>query len=488
MSFALQHDLSELDLNLPVGGLIRRGIVTTSPDAALSQVFVQMHKCGVGSIVVTEGGKPLGILTRYDLISRVLVPQLDLATPISAIMSRGVHCVDAQALVIDAMLMMAKLGVRHLPVLESGVLVGMVSERDLVAFHRTSLPSLSASIERAQCLEDLRIVSERVRSLAGRLLGQGLSATSVARLVSHLNDALTRRVIDLELAKEMANAEPLPPWAWLALGSEGREEQTIATDQDNAIVFVGEGEVYRDRFMQLAGRINDALGFIGFPLCKGGVMARNAKWCRSLEEWKIAIEGWMRRPEPEAVLDSHTFLDFRALYGDVGLSEQLRRWFLSEVSSQGRFLRVLAEDSLRSSVSPLPSLLLLTGLARWLRRRGLKVEWMSPRMVDIKRIGTAPVVAWSRALAFLAGVQDVSTDGRLAGLHIKGRMQLSEAQVVREAFDRVQRFRLRAQLDPVGADNVIDLDSLSFHEVTQLTEALAHLSNLRHSVQLAFRI
>ncbi|MFZ9757372.1 MAG: DUF294 nucleotidyltransferase-like domain-containing protein, partial [Burkholderiaceae bacterium] len=286
MNIASQQDFAELDLNTRVSDLVRRSAVTCSPETTLEKVFKLMDQTSAGSIVVVKDGRLEGILTRYDLIRRILVPKVDQSTPISGVMSRGVHYVQADTLVIDAMLTMARLGIRHLPVVRDGQMIGMVSERDLVAYQRTSLRGLSVTIARAKRLEDLKQVSKQVIDMARRMLSQGLGATSLARMVSHLNDAMTRRVIEIIEEKHEGNhAEPLPPWVWLALGSEGREEQTVATDQDNAIIFAGDGDLYRDRFMAFAERINKGLAEIGFPLCEGGVMAMNAKWCRNRVEW-----------------------------------------------------------------------------------------------------------------------------------------------------------------------------------------------------------
>ena len=489
MNIASQQDFAELDLNTRVSDLVRRSAVTCAPETTLEKVFKVMDQSSAGSIVVVKVGRLEGILTRYDLIRRILVPKVDQSTPISEVMSRGVHFVQADTLVIDAMLIMARLGIRHLPVLRDGHMIGMVSERDLVAYQRTSLRGLSVTIARAKRLEDLKQASKRVIDMAQRMLSQGLGATSLARMVSHLNDAMTRRVIEIIEEKHEGNhAEPLPPWVWLALGSEGREEQTVATDQDNAIIFAGDGDLYRDRFMAFAERINKGLAEIGFPLCKGGVMAMNAKWCRNRVEWREEITSWFEKPTPEAVLDSHTFLDFRPLAGDVGLADDLRKWVLTEMPKHPRFMRAVAEDSLRNSVNQLPKLFWLTGIARWLRKRGLEVEWMSPKEIDIKKWGTAPVVAWARALGQAIGTKALSTDGRIAALFEAGKLQRSEVQRYREAFDLVQRFRLRAQLTSVGQDNVLNLDALSLHDVEKLTDALATLTHLRQSVGLSFRI
>jgi CBS domain-containing protein len=204
-------------------------------------------------------------------------------------MSTGIKTIEANSSALEAILVMARHGIRHLPVMQHGFLVGLVSEHDLVRFQRSSLRILSSTIDNAQAIADLKACSGEVLDLARRLMAQGVAATSLARLVSHLNDALTRRLITLIEMRITAQAgQALPPWCWLALGSEGREEQTVATDQDNAIIFEGDGHVWRERFMTFAQEVNHGLAEVGFPLCKGGVMAMHDKWCRSVDEWHTA--------------------------------------------------------------------------------------------------------------------------------------------------------------------------------------------------------
>ncbi|NBW01439.1 MAG: CBS domain-containing protein [Betaproteobacteria bacterium] len=188
MSDALQQDLTELALDIRVGQLIRKGPLSCLPSTSLKQAFEAMDAAKAGSMLVCdESGALQGILTRYDLISRVILPQRSLATPIEEVMSTGIQTIEADRGALEAMLMMARHRVRHLPVLQHGFLVGLISESDLVSFQRSSLRILSASIEQAESLAALKVCSQEVLRLARRLLAQGVAATSLARLVSHLN-------------------------------------------------------------------------------------------------------------------------------------------------------------------------------------------------------------------------------------------------------------------------------------------------------------
>lgn len=493
MNDALQQDLSELSLETPVADLIKSEPLLCLPETPLREAFERMHQARVGSIVVVNTFlEPVGILTRYDLISRIILPGTPLTGPISSVMSPDVICAPAHWSVMEAMICMATHGIRHIPIVADGRLKGIVSESDLVRHQRESLRSLSAMIARAPDLRTLAQVGRTIRQLAHRLLVEGLAATSVARLVSHLNDAMTKRTLALISERDPSLVAGLPEWSWLALGSEGREEQTIATDQDNAIVFAAtsreEANRLRPQFLRLAAQMNNALAEIGFPLCKGGVMAQHEKWCRSLDEWKEAMADWFRRPTPEKLLDAHTFLDFRPLTGALHLSETLRDWVTSEVKTHPLFLRELAQDAMRSSVGDLPRPVFFSAIARWLRRKNLPGNWISPDRLDIKKDATAPVVAWSRVLALMNGIAATSTDGRLAGLQALGKVQRSEGEAIREAFDLTQRYRLKAQLAGSDQPNALLLDPLSLHEIDQLTYALDELARVKDAVRLDLRL
>ena len=497
LSNALQQDLTELSMDIRVGTLIRKSPLVCLPQTPLQQVFEAMEREKAGSMLVAdETGALKGILTRYDLIKRIILPKLPLTTPISQVMSQGVVAIDSESGALEAMLLMARHKVRHLPVLHQGFLVGLVSERDLFNFQRSSLRILSSAIEQAETIENIKVCAGEVLALARRLMTQGVAATSLARLVSHLNDAMTRRVIALTEARLKPELGNLPTWCWLALGSEGREEQTVATDQDNAIIFEGDGETYRERFKKLAGEINRGLADIGFPLCKGGVMAMNDKWCRSVVEWQKTLEGWFYLPEPEALLDANIFFDFRGLYGEVRLAEELRKWLSEHVSDSKLFLRSLAEDAMRDSVTKLQSNGIAISVARAMRKRGWKADWLSPATLEMKRDGTAPVVYFARVLALAKGIASTSTDERLKDLVTQKAMSESESHLMRDAFNVLQRYRLKAQLAYATraaekdqgdvSPNVLDLDELSSHEIEQLSEALASLGNLRARLEMDF--
>lgn len=497
MSIATQHDLTELAMDTRVGQLVRKSPLVCLPSTPLQQVFEAMEREKAGSMLVAdEAGSIQGILTRYDLIKRILLPKLPLSTPIRQVMSTGIKTIDADSGALEAMLMMARFRVRHLPVLQHGFLVGMVSERDLFNFQRSSLRILSSTVEQAETIPDLKLCAGEVLSLARRLMAQGVAATSLARLVSHLNDAMTRRVISIVEHQLSAELGPLPSWSWLALGSEGREEQTVATDQDNAIIFEGDGPTHRETFKTLAAAVNQGLADIGFPLCKGGVMAMHDKWCRSVDEWKGLLQGWFRSPQPEALLDANIFFDFRGLYGETRLADELRAWLSGQVGEHKLFVRSLAQDAIRDEVGTLGCNSVAISVARALRKRGYLMEWLAPSKFEMKRSGTAPVVYFARVLALANGVSATSTDERFKLLADQRAMSESESHQMRDAFNVLQRYRLKAQLVYAAradkenqgdvSPNILSLDELSSHEIEQLSEALSTLSGLRARLEMDF--
>ncbi len=276
--------LAEQSLESRLGALPRKVPLTCRPETPLAEALGQMHAREVGSIVVTDaGGAPVGILTRHDVLPRVTLPGLALATPIDRVMSRPVYTLEARRTLQDAALLMAAHGVRHVPVCEAGRLVDIVSERDLFALQRLSLGHLSTRMRAARTLDDFKRGAADIRRFARNLLGQGVHAAQLTELISHLNDVLTATLVETT-----AREHGLDPqrFCWLAFGSEGRSEQTVATDQDNGLVFASDTpDADRAAWLRFGAAVNQALDACGYPLCKGNVMAGNPACCLTAPEW-----------------------------------------------------------------------------------------------------------------------------------------------------------------------------------------------------------
>ena len=321
-----QRIAEQQTMNSPLSSLIKREPLTTRPETPLRDVVEAMARRSIGSmIVVDEAHHPIGIFTQSDVLKRVVLPGVPLDTPINAVMSPGPHTLPHSACAYDAALAMAMHGVRHvLAVDESGSLKGVVSERDLFTLQRVGLRQIRQEIDNATSIEMLRQAAQDVRQLSLNMMAQGVGAEQLTHFISALNDTLTRRIITLNL--EMHDLYGID-WAWLSFGSEGRDEQTFSTDQDNGIIFLCtdlmDRELTQLRLLDFARDVNADLDRCGFPLCSGNIMASNPALCLTLEEWEEKFAAWIRTPEPEALLNATIFFDFRALFGKLNLAERL---------------------------------------------------------------------------------------------------------------------------------------------------------------------
>jgi CBS domain-containing protein len=451
----------------------------------LREALSHMQERRVGSVLVTEGERPVGILTRYDLLGRVTLPGVPLHTPIDAVMSQPVQTLDQQATALDAALLMSRHGIRHVPIVDAaaaGRLVSIVSERDLFALQRLSLKSLTTSLRAAPDLPTLIALAGDIRRYAANLLGQGVQARQLTELVSHLNDALTARCVVLVAERHGLD---LSRAAWLAFGSEGRGEQTVATDQDNGLVFESVApEVDRPRWLALGAEVNQALDAAGYPLCKGGIMAGRAECCLSLDEWQARFTHWIGAGAPQDLLNASIYFDLRAVAGDARLAHTLREQITQEAARWPRFLKQMADNVLRDRV-PL----------NW--RGGIDATLVDGRpTLDLKLQGTAIVVGIARLYALTHQIPATTTAERLraAGPWMKASQAESEAWV--RAFEYLQMLRLQVQLHLPATDgsgtgtadathpNRVHLDRLNDIDRRMLKEALRVIDRLRQRVEL----
>ncbi|MGL4574846.1 MAG: DUF294 nucleotidyltransferase-like domain-containing protein, partial [Burkholderiaceae bacterium] len=336
----------EQNMLTQLGVLIQRLPVTCSADTPLAQVFARMHEAEVGSIVVTDSAAQVkGILTRHDVVGRVVLPQLPLSTPVSQVMSAPVLCLDAGQTAAEAALLMAKHAIRHVPVMRDGALAGLVSERDLFSLQRLSLRAAGTAIRKANDVEALTRSAKDVRALARNLVAQGVGAAHITRLMTDLNDQIGQRIIAITLQK---HALPESEFCWLALGSEGRQEQTIATDQDNALLLTDAQEHAKPQWLAFALDVNNALDACGYPLCKGNVMASNPQLCLTMTQWQAEFTKWIDSGSPEALLAASIYFDFRALAGNEDLAEDLRGFVHTKVRGVPRFFNQLVGNALRN--------------------------------------------------------------------------------------------------------------------------------------------
>lgn len=423
--------LSEQSLETPLEQLIRYEPVHCGPDLPLRAVLETMHERKVGSMLVLDAeGALQGILTRNDLPGLVIRPDFRLDAPIASVMSSPVRSLTHRHTAQDAAMLMSQHVIRHVPVTRDGRLVGMVSERDLFALQRATLQQVSARIHGAKDLATLKVAADDIRHLASSLLVQGVQARQVTTLISHLNDLLTRRLVEIRAREAGIDLQQV---CWVVMGSEGRSEQTIATDQDNALVVAD--EVDDDKLEALrhwADQVNRDLDVCGYPLCKGGIMAGQDACCMRQRDWLSRFDRWISQGTPQDLLHASIFFDFRGIAGDVALTEPLTALVQERIRETPRFLHQLAVNAL-SHRSPL----------NWLGN----IELDDRDGLDLKLQGTALFVDAARIFALAHGVAATGTRERLERSGQAMGLKPAEFESWIGAFEFLQSLRLRVQLD-----------------------------------------
>ena len=466
--------LAEHSMETALGELVTGAPVTCPPATPLRVALAEMQRRRIGSMLVADGeGRPVGIFTRFDVLGRVALAGLPLSTPIGEVMVQPVHCLTVGHTAQDAALLMSRHGFRHVPVTRDGAVVGMLSERDLFAMQRMSLKQVSSGIRGAGSVDELKHAASEIRQLAAVLLAQGVQARQLTSLISHLNDVLTLRLLEIEAP---AHGVDLSRVCWLALGSEGRSEQTIATDQDNALILQdGTDADARRRALALGRAVNLALDACGYPLCKGGIMAGEPSCCLTLAEWHARFDHWIGHGAPRDLLNACIYFDLRPLAGDGTLADALSASVLAAARRTPRFLKQMALNALERG----PPLGWLGGVAM-----------NADGSIDLKVQGSALFVEAARVYSLAWGVPATGTRERLEGAGRAMGLAQGEYEAWIVGFEFLQMLRLRLQLEgrpDVDKPNRKQISQLNDIDRRILTECLRFARLLQQRLQLDYQ-
>ncbi len=464
--------------------LVKGEVITISPDMSVVDAARRMHEANVGSLVVTSGGRPAGIITKSDLVERVLLPALNPGTPLSEVLSTDLVTIEKDRPIFDGLLLMIRHNISHLIVTDGGQLAGLVSERDWLTYQGNHPAALMRQFDTAPDMETLAALRAKAMPLIRNLFENEGTAAALTHFVTEINDRAARRVIRLALEGIEPELGPPPvPFAWIAMGSEGRAEQTLATDQDNGLLFADVPEAdsgrVRDWFLDFAARVVDGLEICGFPRCKGNVMATNPELCAPLAVWKRKFAGYLNEGDAEALLRSSIYFDFRCLYGEESLVDDLRGDLENELRGQRGFLRFMAGMTLQGR-PPIHNF-------GWRIRALLHLE--QPPL-DLKKQALAPLVAAVRVLALASGVRQTNTQDRLRGAEEAGVVPAGLAHACGSAYDFLMLLRIRQHFRQQSRNqepsNLIDLSDLNPLRRRFLVEALETVMELQDHVIYQF--
>lgn len=461
----------------PLGRLVRKPPEACGPGDGVRGAIERMRTLGIGSMIVVDAARvPIGILTLRDVTDRVVLEPGALDLPIARVMTPNPVALDREDTAYQAALAMIRHGVRHIIVLESGRLAGIVSERDLFGMQSTGVRHLSTAIRGARDLDAVEGFGRDISALARTMFAQGVAVGVLTAFIASLNDLLTERVVELEFARaDFGGAEV----CWALMGSEGRSEQTLLTDQDNGVVFApGPGqtpEEARARILPVARAVNQALDRAGFRLCPGEIMAGNPKWCLSLDEWRELFSRWIDSGSPEALLHGSIFFDLRPLHGAMGLAHQLRQWLVGHASRNRRFLHQMVGNALRNR-PPLGRLRDFTP--------------GSDGCIDLKLNGATPFVDAGRIFSLACGIDETNTERRLRAAAQRLNVKPKEAEAWIAAFHCIQGLRLRVQSQSIEqgtpAGNRIDPETLHDFDRGVLKLALQQARTVQSRLELDY--
>jgi CBS domain-containing protein len=468
--------------NQPVREVCSRDLLICSADMPIQRAAALMSRRRCSSIFVRGSGDEIvGILTDNDLRKKVIAEGLPIAKPVAEIMSAPVVTIPDHTLVVDVLMAMMQQGIKHIGVTDlRSRIVGVVTSQDVLSAQGQSPLFLIRDIAAASELEKLQQVHQRLPYLAQGLIQAGTPAKQLNQFITAVSDAVLKKVVEMALG----DMDPPPVrFAFMIMGSEGRHEQTLKTDQDNAIVYdepaaEAAGAVH-EYFLKLGDRVCTWLDQCGYRFCNANVMARNPMLCQPLSVWKSRFSDWIHAAEAEDLLYSSIFFDFRAGFGHAELIHRLREHLFESLVGWSGFFRHLTQNALLNK-PPLG----------FFRNFVLESKGEHRNKFDVKH-AMLPIVDYARVYALKHGVTETNTMERLRQLMQKGLLPSKECSEIEQGYGFLMQLRLVRQVGAIleenlPPDNYINPKDLSGIEQRLLKEIFIRIGNLQTRMSFDF--
>ncbi|MFH0917176.1 MAG: DUF294 nucleotidyltransferase-like domain-containing protein [bacterium] len=455
--------------------------VTLDMNRSITRAALLMTNNEAGAVFVTgPDGELMGIVTDHDFRERVVAPGLDQVGAIRSIMTAPVASISSDAVVYEALIRMEQRQVDHLAVTDAdGTLVGTVRHRDLVRYQQSSTLIITESVTRARSIEDIIEARERLPQLVKAVIDTGANVRYVNRIITNVSDAVVQRLLGMAMEK----LGPAPArFAFLTLGSEGREEQTLLTDQDNALLYEDlppdKAEAAAEYFLALGNLVCDWLDQVGSVFCEGGVMAKNPRWNQPLSSWREQFAHWIHNADPQELLELNMLFDFRCVNGEQELARDLRRWVFDQMQAYPLFFIHFAQNALLYK----PPLSLLGNIQTTSSEDGSKALSLKEAQM--------PVVNFARLYALKHRIDSTNTIDRLIELKERGLLSRESHEELVPNYEAIMRMRLRRQAVAIGGQrkpsNLISPDEWTSAEEMKLKQLFILTAGLRKKISYDF--
>lgn len=478
---SLHQDANRL-MTSRVRKLISRPPVSLPESATVGEAAVTMTEQSVSSLLVvrSEAAPGLsGILTDRDLRTRVIAAGLSYDAPLAEVMSDRLITVDANQFVFEAMLLMLRHNIHHLPVLSRGQPEGVIALSDIVQYESQNSLFVVGRIFRCQTLEELQQLTPDVHSCFIRMVNEDANSHMIGSAMAVIGRSFKQRL--LELAEESLGPPPVP-YCFLALGSMARDEQLIVTDQDNALILDDSFDpaLHDDYFRNLAAFVSDGLATLGYTYCTGGIMATNDRWRQPMKVWRSYFSEWIELPTPEGLLNSSIFFDLDGVAGQVAWAEELKAFVAQKSANSHRFLTCLARNALNRT-PPLG----------FFKNFVLERDGEHKNSINLKRRGTAPLSDLIRVHALAAGSTAQNSFDRLNDAITAGVVARDTGPEIRDALEFISMVRIRHQAARLEngetPDNNVRPDDLTHFERRSLKDAFQVLSNGQNYLKFRYQ-
>jgi CBS domain-containing protein len=421
-----------------LGDLLKRAVVTVDATTTIREAAQLMSDENVSSVLVMQDERLAGIVTDRDMRQRVLARGVDPGEAIASVMTSEPNSLPADADVDSALLVMMRKNCRHLPVMDGERPLGLLTAGDILRTQSEHPLRLVSDIYKRKTLDELVVLSGRLPLLFARMVNLGRDVEQIGRMVTHITDAFTVRLLQMG-EKELG--EPPVPYAWVVFGSQAREEQTARTDQDNGMVLQrsvrGKEAGYFDRLSRF---VCDGLDQLGYVYCPGEIMALNPKWRVSLNRWKRHFDDWIDEPAPKSVMHSSIFFDMRCIHGDTELVDKLLQYATKRAQDNRIFRRFMAANVLghRPPIG-------------FFRRFVQEHDGTQSEGLNLKHRGIVPIIDLVRMRALEGGISEPNTFRRIERATEAGIMNENDASSLRDALVLISRIRLQHQAEQMAA-------------------------------------